>query len=400
MFFLWTVAVLWPITCLLALGFYAVLIASNLPKYRGKIQGLLSMPGPSSGSVLSPLDSLRGLSALTVFISHFPIFVQPMLVIWIDRFPFLATAGEKAVCMFCILSGFLIYKSLLKVEGLDQLRWYCKRRFFRIFPLYLVTVLVWDILFLHYTQPLISRLSADLLMLRVIGFPTQVNVVTWSLYVEVLFYITLPLVMLVLPKKNRIALALVGIVLLVLGESCGDRTLQIWKYFLLGILAYELNEKYCARLTSMVATAIFLLGFALITLDAFNSSPLHLVLKMFGRGHEFSMGFQPQPRTLTFGIGAMLLMLGLIRSSFLGRIFSVAPLRILGTISFSLFMWQEFFLRMNFQEFNGKLPIDQPSAFLFSLIFLIPAMICFSMISFVFIERPFLNWSKRTAASH
>jgi peptidoglycan/LPS O-acetylase OafA/YrhL len=391
----WLVSSLWPALIFFAGGFYLVVIACLFPGPRAWIAGLLSMPGPSSGSVLTPFDSMRGLSAMIVAVSHFSVFSLPLFVNWIYMNPRITRDGEKGVCMFCVLSGFLIYRSLLKAQNFDDLRSYCKRRFLRIFPLYIITAMAWTVLFRNQSEPWIHKIPADLLMLKVLGFYTnKINIVTWSLYVEVLFYITLPILMIAVPRYYRTHIVIFALVLLIFGDVLCDRTIQLWKYFLFGIIAYEMNEKYSKKLTANVGIVLFGLGVGLFLMDRYDFNLWNRIFYYFPVPLPFAMQLQMQPRTTEMGVSCALILLGLIRSPILNQIFSILPFRILGTISYSLFMWHELLLRLNFEPYNESPPMDPNQAFIFSILILLPALIFWSMVSFRIIERPFLVWSK------
>lgn len=110
------------------------------------------MPPPSSNSHIAALDGLRGLAALYVTAFHawqwpkvnpegalVPTATGPFDSLP-ELLPFLQH-GDKAVPMFVVLSGFLIYRSLRTVETVGQIRAYLQHRFIRIFPLFAATVI-------------------------------------------------------------------------------------------------------------------------------------------------------------------------------------------------------------------------------------------------------------------
>jgi peptidoglycan/LPS O-acetylase OafA/YrhL len=110
--------------------------------------------------------------------------------------PFLVE-GEKAVCVFAALNGFLIYRSLREKElNRGTLVRYFTARFWRIYPLYMATVIAFALSGSMRRDPtLLHGLLSEFLMLQVFGFPYEANLPSWSLYVEVAFYLTLPLLL-------------------------------------------------------------------------------------------------------------------------------------------------------------------------------------------------------------
>ena len=57
-------------------------------------------------------------------------------------------------------------------------------------------------LYLDNIQIFIDRLFGEVFMLRIIGWQGMVNPPTWSLYVEVSFYIVAPLIFLLIKKQK------------------------------------------------------------------------------------------------------------------------------------------------------------------------------------------------------
>ena len=68
------------------------------------------------------LDSIRGLAALVVLLSHSFIFEWPKAVSQFINLPFvnLAFNGKEAVAMFFVLSGFVLSRQYLSPPGNTQ----------------------------------------------------------------------------------------------------------------------------------------------------------------------------------------------------------------------------------------------------------------------------------------
>ena len=114
--------------------------------------------------------------------------------------------GSAGVTFFFILSGFLIYWSNSEVSGVSDALYYCRRRLTKIFPMHLITLVMFVLASATVTASSITwALSFDRLKVwlpnallihtwnpdwAVLG---GMNVPSWSLCAEMLFYLTFPL---------------------------------------------------------------------------------------------------------------------------------------------------------------------------------------------------------------
>lgn len=144
------------------------------------------------------IDFLRALAVVSVFIHH-------AQQVFGGSFPFLGEyGGQFGPQLFFLISGYLIYSSCAKYS----LRDYAIHRAFRIFPAYWFYLLFFGILTSGITvgkllaQPL--WLVANLTLLQQL-FPSallyfDVLHVTWTLTVELLWYISVPLIFFLFKK--------------------------------------------------------------------------------------------------------------------------------------------------------------------------------------------------------
>jgi peptidoglycan/LPS O-acetylase OafA/YrhL len=136
------------------------------------------------------LDQIRAVAILTVIVSHYA--------------PGALPGGGLGVGIFFALSGFLIATLLLEIPKFDMpsAAIFVSRRFARIFPAYLVALLAGVLLAGLEHKPHFDRLLAALpglitftQMPQWLGFSIGI---LWTLQVEMLFYVSLPVVMLLL----------------------------------------------------------------------------------------------------------------------------------------------------------------------------------------------------------
>ena len=379
----------------LAFAFYASIVALAMSsRSRRWVNRYVAMPRPSSQRHLASLDALRGLAALIVAAFHFwqwPGAPPHTIPAFIEN-------GTKAVPLFVALSGFLIYRAVLPIDSADDLRRYLRNRFFRIFPLYAVSVVVLAALgCLGDTQDRLSEFLANLFALRALGSPLFANPPVWSLYVEIMFYLLLPMSVIAFGRRTPLAAA-IALVVLAIADLPGPREFMLAKYFLVGILASETASRW-QPMREPVALAAIAIGLALLVLDAqFNIDWFNLVL----RGGATSAALQGSGLTVGLALALFLLLVGMTRSRWANRFFDVMPWRVLATISYGIFIWHSLVVISaapiaftgdgSIRLLSGAQPRVTPAGLF--LVYL-PAVCMAAALSFLVIERPFLRLKAR-----
>lgn len=132
------------------------------------------------------LDVVRGIAIGMVVVCHYA--------------PGIADVGKLGVCLFFVLSGYLIGGILLDNRGLPGffLTFYW-RRAFRILPLYWLFLALWP----HPMQPMWWYLvfGQNFGWVHVGAYPVwNMVAVTWSLAIEEQFYLVLPAMVAFLPR--------------------------------------------------------------------------------------------------------------------------------------------------------------------------------------------------------
>lgn len=162
------------------------------------------------------LDIARAIAILCVIAAHY----------YHSIFP----GSSIGVSIFFALSGYLITAHLLRADTLavGTLWRFWLRRFLRIYPAYVVTIILALGLMAALEDPRFSTISASVpRFLTMTGRPSSdpalsaalVPGVFWTLFIEFWFYVTLPLVMMVFGRGARLVIALVAIA--VLSFLCG-----------------------------------------------------------------------------------------------------------------------------------------------------------------------------------
>ncbi|EJT06127.1 acyltransferase [Rhizobium sp. CCGE 510] len=268
------------------------------------------------------LDGLRGIAALLVVQAH-------VGLIFPSASLYSMTMGSEAVGLFFALSGFLmahLYGSrpVTKENVLDFL----VSRFARIYPVYLAAVLLVAMLSgiqdLNFVQPIIGGTDfvRHVLLLGSSG-------VFWSIPPEIQFYLLFPILWLCLARPHRYSGVIVGFAVLVvvdgLLELPGPGILLVSKlpYFLFGALAGMMHSRW-DRWRPSAFTGIFTL----------------LLLAVFFTYRHVAPSFSPEFWSLQGAAAAAVIVVLVARQPpIAAHILAAAPVRFLGTISFSLYLF-------------------------------------------------------------
>ena len=169
------------------------------------------------------LDHLRALAIILVFFFHYFI-VSGGEPEWL---PEVASFGWVGVDLFFVLSGFLISAQLfaeIKKGQIISLKTFFIKRFFRIIPIYLVTVGIYFLIPYFREKEALPPLWRFLTFTQNFGLNIKDNGTfshCWSLCVEEHFYLFLPIVLIILQTSKLffksywllIALFIVGFVI-------------------------------------------------------------------------------------------------------------------------------------------------------------------------------------------
>lgn len=148
-----------------------------------------------------PMEGLRGLAVLLVFFVHYTTLVEP----WLrnaaaDLFQDIHRLGNTGVDLFFVLSGYLIYGTLIRKD--TPFLAFMGRRIQRLYPAFIAVLVLY--LLLSALFPAESKLPRDLgeaalyvlqnlLLLPGIFDIPPIITVAWSLSYEMLFYLVVPL---------------------------------------------------------------------------------------------------------------------------------------------------------------------------------------------------------------
>lgn len=217
------------------------------------------------------LEYLRVVAFLSVFAGHlFPIELNAIQDVANSNFAFLLQSdflwrgGAFGVVLFFLISGFVITLAAMR----ESVKVFVARRFFRIFPLFALTVLVFSIV-----SPGTS-IKTTLLQLTLLGdffgAPNALLGVDWTLRIEILFYAVFGILAVFIfnsRKPDRIVFLLFPVSVLVITQVLPAFPYSGWSYSYLNVfapafwggiaLALHFRKKVSARNSS----ALFLIAF-------------------------------------------------------------------------------------------------------------------------------------------
>jgi peptidoglycan/LPS O-acetylase OafA/YrhL len=366
--------------------------------------------------VIAPLDSFRGFAALWVVVYHTYVWLRPYFESLGNRVEWFVK-GRKGVAVFFVLSGFLLYRSARKIKSLDDIHHYLVRRFLRIYPLFFVTAVASFVFgYCKLESTSIQNILAELLMFPVLGPLPISNPPSHTIFFEVLFYFLLP-IWVIATRSAPFKWALVALMTcILLGDALtGHGGAIFFKYVFVGIVMCELTEtRFFKTITQWQAAGVFGLGCFLFFIDTWSIvTGLEQFLVGIVRdfppwlGMNHYLHFDPSPysaiipESTLVGLSIGLILLGVMYWKPASRFFSLYPLRFIGHISYSIFLWQAFIiLAQSGKTFDqatigGELLLLGKAGRAPFILLYLPALFFWSSLSYYFIELPFLRMRKR-----
>jgi peptidoglycan/LPS O-acetylase OafA/YrhL len=343
--------------------------AAGRSAFRSYIDGLLDKK-PSSGPTIAALDGVRGFAVLIVIVSHSL---------------GLPGRGGIGVVLFFVLSGFLLSAIILQrlptALGGSELRKYVVRRMARILPAYYLVVSL---------QAFFDGKDRGW-WLRHLTF-AQADLHFWSIPQEELFYLFLPLlfvaagVMQWCPMRLSPVAAAGVLTIAVLAITPfhnvhlnGNGIIRPFTIdvFIQGFLLAHLYRLHAVRralsrpVTRTLANAI---AAAFVTaLVVWSDSPR---MSRPAVDHSSAAG----------AVCTLLLITALVPGSWSERLFSTRVLRVIGVLSFGLYLVHMFVLRM----IGGWIPAALPR-----LVIVLIASLAAALALERVVERPFMRLGRR-----
>jgi peptidoglycan/LPS O-acetylase OafA/YrhL len=291
---------------------------------------------PASGR-LGFLDALRGVAVGLVLVQHVGERLFPAVR---ELSTHGVQLGQLGVMIFFLCSGFIIPATLERSRSDSRragLRAFWRSRFFRLFPLYWLSLLAALLLALAGRRPAGEELAgadwlANLTMLQpVLGAPHAIDVY-WTLSLEMVFYLSMALLFALGRHRHSVALSLLAsggcLVAALLAEPVAGRGLPLMTFCLVTMFTGTVFLRWHSGTVGLRTLAVCLLAAA-----AAGGTLLGTTLAVDGPAE--ALGARSLVPMAAAWIGAYAVFaLGLVLR---GRRFP-RPLIRLGTISYSVYL--------------------------------------------------------------
>jgi peptidoglycan/LPS O-acetylase OafA/YrhL len=348
---------------------------------------------PGGGTRFRSMEGLRAYGALLIFLVHyFDAYVRnvfgvdpntlrlsqiadPELLVSYYLF-----ASHYGVDIFFFLSGFLVCKMVTRRDF--QLGRFLGHRVLRIYPAAFIALLIWAYVRIGiqgwYTFDL-SQFVGNLLFLN--GVPSlgvkPYATVTWSLFYEMLFYLTFPMILLVSDVGRRLTplkvLLFSAVYMWAIQAALGGMFVRFWMFFG-GAFMASLATEQLRVLAARSPTWLVVMSFIAST----------LVFAEFLRYDYFVPLFVFS--TFFFVVKV------LYAEGWLYRLFSLTPLRYLGNISFSFYLMHGLAIEVVMYLYRDAFAGLDGTMFLtltFAICFLLSLVL--STVLFLIAERPYFQ---------
>lgn len=363
---------------------------------------------------IAHLDSLRGVAALIVVFHHclvsFPMFwsvyqrpaTTPFIRLLGNSPLHLLWDGPEFVLVFFTLSGFVLSLPFWEGRSLSY-RQFEVRRFFRIYPTYLVAVAIGAALMTMLSHGPLAGLSAwttqfwnrpldwktvfDHVFLMASGGNNYIDTPVWSLVVEVHASLLFPMIVVIIRRSELVAVAL-ALALALCGDwaaridpgghpfltSLATSASYLWLFVIGAIMARHKDwlAAHIARIPVLVQICVLLAS--LVALNA---------IWQFGAGEQWRFVEQA---------GAVVLVGSAAFMGWMKRVLDVAPLRWLGKISYSLYLIHFIVLFTLLYAFRGEVSLAR-------IVIAVPLLsIAAASLLYRFVEVPSIDWGRRFSA--
>jgi len=332
------------------------------------------------------LTGLRALAIILVVVYHMPYGLNcPFFIQWCYKHLILGSTGLQ---LFFIISGFLITGLLLKEQhetGAVDLRNFYKRRAIRILPAYLSYLAVISIL----KGIQIARVD-DRDIIAAACFVSDIFNVgkswliahTWTLSLEVQFYLLWPFIFVLLPNKYIYLFAIVVIYNLLYLQLRGVPYLFVFSRLFLPVLPIIFGAMLSIALYKNWLTKIHHILMHPVFAWTIIVAMIMYLSRVYGPLHYLKISYDGIVQVLLL----TLFLYHAIHSdvtSFIYRILNSRIVVYIGLMSYSIYLWQQIFFA---DPYNY-------SIYPFWTIFPLSVILALgaALLSYNFIEKPFLR---------
>ncbi len=341
----------------------------------------------SSHQSIRSMEGIRGFAVFLVFLVHYVTLVEP----WMEQdsatfqiASYIRNIGNSGVDLFFVLSGYLIYGTLIKKRSFFPV--YMARRVRRIYPTFAAVLFIY--ILLSFIFPAESKLPDDwqdklvYIIQNLIFLPGMFHIepiitVAWSLSYEVFYYLLIPVLISVfamrvwLPVYRAIFFGVLSLLLFIyFFHNEGPIRLLM---FISGILLYETISS--DRIKRILPLGLFALALSAVAMVVFQA-----------------LGFDDRYRIAALYVLFFIFCLEcLVSPGVTNRLFSWSPLRWLGNMSYSYYLIHGLALKAVFLLLAMAYPATANGiwVFWFLLFPMFLSTLIPSTILFIAVEKPY-----------
>jgi exopolysaccharide production protein ExoZ len=348
---------------------------------------------PGTGNRFAAVEGLRAYAAFLIFLVHYcdsyatrilgidpnSLRLSTVSDAW-TGVVYYFFASHHGVDIFFFLSGFLICRMLLRPAF--NYRGFVLRRIARIYPAFAISLLVWvyvRIAVQRWYSLDMAQLTGNLLFLNAVpAFGVKpFNTVTWSLFFELVFYLTFPLILWRSDRRCRVTptrIVVFAVLFMPLALQVGAFFIRFLMFFggaFLAVLTDDTLQRLARRVPDGLAITLYLASTTLFAqlLEYTYFIPVFVVATFF------------VVLKVTHGEGV------------LRRVFAWTPLRYLGNVSYSFYLVHGLGveLTMNFYG-SAFLGLGGPVYLVATLVTSLVIGLILATGLFVLAEKPYFTW--------
>ncbi|MGE7795266.1 acyltransferase family protein [Lysinibacillus fusiformis] len=339
------------------------------------------------------LEGLRGIAALIVVFSHFVQFYYPRLLFsndelahnnferWLSETPInLLYNGNLAVCIFFVLSGYVLSLKYLMKKDINILIETATKRYFRLaipisFSILLGYVVAYFglIYYGNITEITNGEMSKNYELnhnffglLKLMTFDvfyygvSSYNPALWTMKIELVGSFVVFLLLPLIAIKKKIGFQIViFIIISIITIRLGD----IYYFsFVAGMILCDLKQR-----DSVLFKINKILKFPLLVLGIYLASFPYVIVDNTIYQYLNVKIFDLNPFILSHCIGAILILIVLLNSTSLQKVFSSKAFEYLGKISFSVYL-THFVVLFSFTAFSLEVLVKAGLSYNFSFI--------------------------------
>lgn len=291
------------------------------------------------------LDGLRGIAVLFVLLSH-----SSNMNMHLMPFIRFEHTGKAGVYLFFLLSAFLLDKQIyvkFKERKADKKYWYnyTLKRIIRIYPAYIIAIFSYWVL-----DAFLSKFSIEGFFESPMAVFNHLILVEgqghfWSIPTEMKYYLLSPVIMFILysvfrfdRRKSSIFILLLVLIATLCEFYYGLPYMSAFRYFPIFLVGMWLAI-YSGELLSVVSLKLINILSLVSIFILVLTMPFYFNF-LTGAAFDYRASYLFLPYTLLWGV----VLLGVLKGSIIKKVFELRFLRLIGVISFSVYLYHWPFL--------------------------------------------------------